>query len=252
MENWVITDCGKLIDIDGENGLNWNYIRNNDNTKNRIFRFGIKEEKFNRKHPTLEAVDNAIAEQYPTMMLEGGIYADWYVLNKIEYSPNKIKIEQEEFKLNIPNSVWSKLDISESLINTVDYQSLLNDLEYYNQKQLVKPLTNDLYLVAFYDIWCVFYRFKKVRGIVKIDACLLRNNYSNCKNVKAMTYAKNIIKKEFIFSGINRKDSYSLMNASLMITKGWLETGNLLSVNRDKMIKRNMNNRRKNIQKRFA
>lgn len=252
MENWVITDCGKVIDIDGVNGLNWNYILDNVFTRERISRFNIDKSKFNRKYPTLESVDNAIAEQYPAMMLESGVYADWYVLNRVEYSPNKIKIESEEFKLNVPNSAWMKLDVSEELLNTVDYESLLKDLEYYNKKQLVKPLTNDLYLIAFYDIWCILYRFKKIRGNVKVEACLLRNNYSNCKNIRAMTYAKNILKKEFIFSSMTGKKSYSLMSASLMVSKGWLELGHLFTVNRDKMIKSNNYYQQNRKQKKFA
>tara|TARA_Y100001960_G_scaffold328546_1_gene417615 strand:- start:36594 stop:37334 length:741 start_codon:yes stop_codon:yes gene_type:complete len=236
MENWVITDCGKIIDIDGINGLQWRYVSKNPITRERINKFDIDESKFNTKTPCLEDVDNAIAEQYPNIVLEQGKYADWYLLNNLDYSPNKIKINSEEFALNIPNTAWKRLNVNSEVINTINYKKMFAELEYYNNTKIVKPLTNDLYLVAFYDIWCVFYRFKKIRGSVVVDSCLMRNNYSYCKDIIAMTYAKNIIKKDFIFSSVSGKNSYSMMSANLKLTKGWLETGYVIHVGKERFI----------------
>lgn len=236
MENWVITDCGKIIDIDGINGLQWRHVSRNRKTRERINKFDIDESKFNRKTPSLEDVDNAIAEQYPNIILEQGEYASWYLLNNLDYSPTKIKINSEEFSLNIPNTAWKRLNVDSEVINTIDYRKMFRELEYYNNTRIVKPLTNDLYFVAFYDIWCVFYRFKKINGNVVVDSFLMRNNYSYCKDIVSMTYAENIIKKDFIFSSVSGKDSYSMMSAKLKITKGWLETGYVIQIRKERFI----------------
>ena len=51
-----------------------------------------------------------------------------------------------------------------------------------------------------------------------------------------MTYAKNIIKKDFIFSSVSGKNSYSMMSANLKLTKGWLETGYVIHVGKERFI----------------
>jgi hypothetical protein len=237
MENWVITDCGKIIDMDGLNGLSWRNLIKNSKVRNRISTFKIPQNKFNFKTPTLESVDNAIAEQYPNLMLETGTYANWYILNHIDYTPDRIKINEESLKISIPNSAWKDLKVNYKLLESINYNKMEKELQYYNKSNSVKPLNNDLYLVAFYDIWCVFYRLKKINGTIKLSSCLMRNNYSYCKNIVSMTYAKNILKKEFIFSGVIGKENNSLIRANLKLSKGWLETGSLISINRSQMMK---------------
>tara|TARA_B100000073_G_scaffold346469_1_gene357956 strand:- start:2452 stop:3192 length:741 start_codon:yes stop_codon:yes gene_type:complete len=236
MENWIITDCGKIIDIAGEKGLSWRHIVKNYKVNRRISKFNIDESKFNKKIPTHSDVENAIFEQLPTLIFESGYEAEWYVLDNIEYSSSSIKIKKEEIKLNIPNNIWNRLNYENSKINVVNYMALLDELNYFNKSsQKVTSLTNDLYLVAFYDIWCVFYRIKKIKGNVKIDYCIMRNNYSYCRDIVAMTYAKNIIKKDYIFSSINGKNSLSIMFGNLNLRYGWLEARNLKRINKNKL-----------------
>ena len=63
----------------------------------------------------------------------------------------------------------------------------------------------------------------------------MRNNYSYCRDIVAMTYAKNIIKKDYIFSSINGKNSLSIMFCNLNLRYGWLEARNLKRINKNKL-----------------
>ena len=166
MDNSVLTECGKEIELCNRFGnMSWKMAKTQSKEViEKTKRHKMNAEIFDNRTPTVGTVEDAVVSQLPLEFLLEGKHENFYILNKLNYSPSRIEISEEDLKLIIPNGCWNNLDVPEEFVESFAYLVDSNKNSSYMDKDFnkIESVNIDSFLVAFYRDWAILYRIKKL------------------------------------------------------------------------------------------